>query len=375
MPHYITRDEYARDQDTQKEGYNAQFQSTHRAIEKVAGEVQVLRADVQVLQADVQVLRADVQVLQTKVQVLQTEVQELRTEFREFKTETERRFNVIDARLKNFNDRFDMMQEDFAELRSQNDHITSRFEEFRTESIQNTAMSRNSRLRNPILPIYQLPVLGPAKGIVYPDAKLFPKNADEFYRLRNPVTERQQRMLVYLASFYDIPYTHPSDTESQSAKDDDDDDDVVIKHPELTLELIEGILGLNEDNFIQFRERARLWVDEPNAPPIKRSNWTNQAHPFHDGAPASQRPRLELRPRSKDESMSKPDSSGSFEWGKDDVVGWRNHSTPSSQRYSMTGLRHVWREHTKMLENAKRSPDTEEKGSSTNPNTPRENAD
>ncbi|KAH7137898.1 hypothetical protein EDB81DRAFT_801656 [Dactylonectria macrodidyma] len=332
MPHYVTHDEYAQDQDSRKKATDAEFQSVHRAIDQVRVE--------------------------------------LKADFNAFKTETDRRFNMIDARFDNVNARFDWMKDEFAEIRTQNQRIKDQFEELRIETHRNTFSSLNARLRNPILPIYRLPTWNPAKGIVNPDPNLFPKHAKEFYGLRDPTTERQKRMLVYLASFYDIPHTHPSDTESQSS--DDEDGDIIIKHPELTLELIEMVLGLNEENFIEFqrkaRERALQGDDQPRPQPIKRSHFAN---PSHQGDRASQRPRLELRPGPKD-SVDEPDSSGSFQWGPDDVLGWGTRSTPSSQRPTLAGLNQKLREQKRSRDQAKGSSDTEERVSTTNPNTPRD---
>jgi len=111
---------------------------------------------------------------------------------------------------------------------------------------------RNNNLKNPTLLIRSVPIPGPGGGITEPNPKLFPRHADEFYSLRDASSEHSRRMLAYLAKFYDIG--------AQSAGSSGSDRAEVLLHidPKRAVELLEDILGLREEHFIVFRERARL---------------------------------------------------------------------------------------------------------------------
>ncbi|KAG7285837.1 hypothetical protein NEMBOFW57_008131 [Staphylotrichum longicolle] len=73
-------------------------------------------------------------------------------------------------------------------------------------------------------------------------------------------------MLAYLVSFYDIrvdAWTEDGDDENatQAAASD----------PERVIQVLEGILGLNEDNFERFRERAEQLANRTPLSPVKRT--------------------------------------------------------------------------------------------------------
>ncbi|KAK0631432.1 hypothetical protein B0T14DRAFT_3142 [Immersiella caudata] len=109
------------------------------------------------------------------------------------------------------------------------------------------AYQRNNALRNPTFPIHPLPASRPNGTLVYPDPALFPRHADEFYSIRNP-SDRSRQMLAYLAQFYGIYSQIPGSSGSERQGSSDVDD----------VELLGHFLGLQEERFIAFRERARL---------------------------------------------------------------------------------------------------------------------
>jgi hypothetical protein len=135
-------------------------------------------------------------------------------------------------------------------------------EELRADSIRASARFGNYMLRNPTLRITPLVAFVPGKGLVYPDMALFPRHANEFYALRHPTNERSRRMLDYFVAFYDVQL------------DDFGDDDVAeatASDSERAVELLEGILGLNEDNFVRFKERASKLYRRTPPSAIKRA--------------------------------------------------------------------------------------------------------
>ncbi|SPQ24489.1 54cb39ce-b1d3-4004-9478-6d6ec86be6d8 [Thermothielavioides terrestris] len=162
---------------------------------------------------------------------------------------------AIDAQLGRLKEKVDGIGARLKRLESQFDRVVF-------ENTRMAARFQNSTLKNPALPIAPLPALHPVRGIVHPDLSQFPRHAKEFYALRHPSNDRQRRMLSYLISFYDIRISAAENSDDEVGADPD----------ERAVEMLEAILGLNEDNFIRFRERARE-PGRPSAPPaIKRSS-------------------------------------------------------------------------------------------------------
>lgn len=143
---------------------------------------------------------------------------------------------------------------------------------------QKMAYIRNQNLRNPNLPIEPIISLRD-EGLVLPNPTRFPKHAKQFYALRKPDTPLRVRMLSYLVDFYDIQWQtwevsgaddHADDYENYTDEDENENAataakpsklslwDAVQTYPELAVNTLESILGLNEQNFINFRECAKL---------------------------------------------------------------------------------------------------------------------
>lgn len=75
--------------------------------------------------------------------------------------------------------------------------------EFKAETVQLQAFVRNNRLKNPTLPIHPVVRWDKEKGERI-EPKFFPRNAKEFYSLREPIMRPLQQLLLYLVAFYDI---------------------------------------------------------------------------------------------------------------------------------------------------------------------------
>ena len=221
----------------------------------------------------------------------------------------------------NFNTRFDRVDEF-------RDNFNTRFDHVELESKRTAARHRNSTLKNPVLPITPLPAYDPTRGIITPDPSLFPRHAKDFYALRDPTSDRHRRMLSYLVGFYDIQVSTP-----EGSGDEDEDEDEV--QPEdidgavevRAVEMLEGILGLEEDNFLRFRARAAELRSRYTPSTTKRSQPPAQ----EEGAEAARRARLDLRPRVPVEDKSY------YEEGTSQL-GWRvtTRSTVSSQQAIIT---------------------------------------
>jgi hypothetical protein len=213
-------------------------------------------------------------------------------------------FTMIHDEFKSFHEEFAVMHASIADTKKT---LEDKIDDVKLEVRRNSARFQNYMLRNPALRITPIPTFHPGIGIVDPNPTLFPRHAKEFYNLRNPTTRRLQRVLTYLVSFYDIQghETWGATEEHTSDEDEDEDDDIdvgilserkrqqreppplqmeeprapdgategsdskseqssapsieeaALEHPETAVDILEGILGLNYDNFARFLERAR----------------------------------------------------------------------------------------------------------------------
>ncbi|KZL67536.1 WAC domain-containing protein [Colletotrichum tofieldiae] len=226
------------------------------------------------------------------------------------------------------NAEFTSIHQSIRRLEAKTDRLESKTDRLEAEMRQLHAHSRNSALRNPTLPIRPVVVYHTERGILEPEPSHFPRNANEFYCLRDPPSDRHRSMLAYLAVFYDVQLRtaeHPSD-------EGNSDDEVFLDRPDLIVERLEGILGLHEHKFVKFRERARQLASRITPKPIKRSQIML---PDETSLPDSRRPRLELRPisaRDKPRYNGAPDSTSS-ENLTNARLEWGTRSTPSAQRH------------------------------------------
>ncbi|KAL4414809.1 hypothetical protein CABS03_02016 [Colletotrichum abscissum] len=187
----------------------------------------------------------------------------------------------------------DVKRELKADIKKLRDDVTVQMQYLEAEMSRSQAFTRNNALKNPTLPIRPVVVYRPGRGILEPDSKRFPRNANDFYSLRDPQTEWHRSTLAYLADFYDVQLRGASHfPKEESNSDDSDGDEIILEHPELVVEKLEDILGLNEDKIIKFKERALQTASRAPSKPIKRSqiSWP-EAGPI----PGPRRQKLELR--------------------------------------------------------------------------------
>jgi hypothetical protein len=108
-----------------------------------------------------------------------------------------------------------------------------------------------------ILEIQPIVVYRPGKGILEPNSLYFPRHAKHFYALRDPRTTRHFDTLAYLAKFYDVHLP----LSSEATSDESTDEEPTIPRPDLVVEILEQILGLDEERFSRFAERAKEHTD------------------------------------------------------------------------------------------------------------------
>ncbi|OHE90325.1 hypothetical protein CORC01_14374 [Colletotrichum orchidophilum] len=250
-------------------------------------------------------------------------------------------FLRISARQQSTTLPFAFVRESISRLETKTDRLEEKTNRLEAEMRQLHAYTRNNALKNPTLPIRPVVVYNPEQGIIEPKLTHFPRNANEFYSLRDPPPDRHRSMLAYLAVFYDVQLRTTDDSEGESSEDE-----VLLDRPDLIVEKLEGILGLNEDKFIKFRQRAREIGARPPSKPIKRSQVVLPATYF---PPDPRRPRLDLRSggaRAEQQANRDADSASS-EGLTNARIGWGSRSTPSSQRlrilYSPEELAHTAR--------------------------------
>lgn len=144
----------------------------------------------------------------------------------------------------------------FAKIDVQFANIDAQFKEVRIESQRMAARFHNSTLKNPAMRIVPVFILDSFGEIASPDSKNFPRNAKEFYSMRDNPNKRLTRMLHYLVGFDDVQLDHQELSHSDSEAIDDVSPGQRVDTTWVAVEMLESILGLNEENFIKFKERA-----------------------------------------------------------------------------------------------------------------------
>ncbi|OHE90484.1 hypothetical protein CORC01_14212 [Colletotrichum orchidophilum] len=249
--------------------------------------------------------------------------QELKNDIGLVKQELKKDIGSVKQELKEFKD----------DVKVQTQRLEAQNQRLEAQIRQSHAYMRNNALKNPSLPIRPVVVYRPEKGILEPELSQFPRNANEFYSLREPRTDRHRSMLAYLAVFYDVRLR----TADYPSEDDASDDETFLDRPDIVVEKLEDILGLNEDRFDKFRERARQLATQSPSKPIKRSQIFL---PDAKSIPSPRRQKLELRPTDAgDERLLIHDTGGrqsptsvSSEGLTNARLGWGTRSTPSSRR-------------------------------------------
>ena len=273
---------------------------------------------------------------------LNEEFRSIRDSINQFESEFKELKNDVNHRFNDMNHRFNELKDEVKESKA--------------EFMRHTSYMRNNSLRNPKYPIRPLSAIH-GRDIRNPDPSLFPRHAEEFYALRDPSTDHQRRMLAYLVSFYDIPHA-PHSTSSDS---DDDDSSIIIQDPEDAVDLLEHVLGLHEDKFKDFGQRAQEFANRPRPPPIKRSQLQPPEEVQH-----THRPKLDSEANLRHHGSERV-RTGAAPSGSDSVdnarLEWGTRSTPSSRRPTLNQLRQKSRD---LANNVRERSDA---GSTTNPNT------
>lgn len=300
MAQYVTRDEYVESRRVQDDLLRREFATIHQKTNDVDAKVDRVDAKVDRLAAKVDGLSAKVDRVDVKV-------------------------DRVDAKVDRVEAKFDKLTSDL-----------------RTDFDRLYGLLRNGRLRNPILPIYPVVRQDEATGsAIHPDPGLFPRNAREFYNLREPTTERRQKMLLYLTSFYDIHITANDSDLSEGEQDTDNSkrDEAILQEGERIVSDLEGILGLDELNFIMFEERAQKMGAQP-AGSKKRIRLISNNSESPPEQPLQKR-KLGIRLRDVDDSSTGSKSKPSLKSEQLERLEWRHgdRSTPSSQMVTINNLR------------------------------------
>ncbi|KAF5684392.1 WAC domain-containing protein [Fusarium denticulatum] len=279
-----------------------------------------IRSDLKTVNESLGGLRSDVDSNKNDFQEFRNSItKELQAVRREFRSDIDTNIKDIHALRNSVNKGFEAIRERDADLRNALDHefksvgdrfqdVNQRFDEMKSEFARIQAIGQNGRLSNPFLPIHALPIYLPNHGITYPEATHFPKNANEFYALKQPTSQRQTAMLAYLAMFYDVlNYKKHGD--------------IAIHDPEETLGYLENILGLEEERFIRFKARAHEMNQEAKAVPIKRSQIADVEHLF---------------PHKRQRSRHLSDPESHFTYRPEDKLGWRHKSLSNLTEAELT---------------------------------------
>ncbi|CAK7214515.1 hypothetical protein SCUCBS95973_002173 [Sporothrix curviconia] len=187
------------------------------------------------------------------------------------------------------------VREEFRSVRHEIVELRHEVRQTAAEQQRSAAKLRNQLLSNPTLPIEPIAIFDETRGVVQPDASQFPRHAKEFYTFQNP-TDRQRRKLEYLITFYDLVLPETMDASSSDENssgdskefDDDVNDNIFKNRDHLAVHMLEGILGLSEDNFLMFMERAQTRAAAQVAAPLLGKKRAKATLP--SGAPAATRP-------------------------------------------------------------------------------------
>ncbi|KAK3365006.1 hypothetical protein B0T24DRAFT_505746, partial [Lasiosphaeria ovina] len=163
------------------------------------------------------------------------------------------RFEGVEADIRELKADVHQLKADVKEIKVTIGEMQGTMGEMQVTMRQIEVRARNGKLKNPTARIRPIPIFAQGRGAQEPDPARFPKYADQFYGLRKPQKERDHLMLEYLSTFYDI---------QQEAADASESGENVPVDPERAVELLEEILGLDEDNFAEFRARAQRFADQ-----------------------------------------------------------------------------------------------------------------
>lgn len=267
-------------------------------------------------------LRLEFGTLHESIDGVKQELKQFKDEFTEFKDEVKQ----FKDEVKEFKDEVKEFKDEFKEFK---DEVNRRFDRIELESLRMGARFQNFILKNPYLMIKPVVAYHGDRGILEPDPNLFPRHAKEFYALRDPSTDRRRRVLAYLLSFYDVQLPPQHDSSENS---DDDSGDALMRDAPIAIEVLEGILGLSEDNFVKFRERAQELAT--HQPPTTVTG--KRSHATGGGEEVRSRPRQGVEPQQR-AAPGRPRTKSPSSFGVERIQ-WGNRSTPSSQQPTINNL-------------------------------------
>ncbi|KAK9420192.1 hypothetical protein SUNI508_06720 [Seiridium unicorne] len=268
---------------------------------------------------------------------------------RDIRRDVDKRFDIIDKRFDSIDKRFEGVDKRF-------ESFDYRLTELTVDVKRNEAISYNSRVRNPILPIRPIPIYDASKGLTYPTA--IPKNARMFFRLRSAFTERDRSLLLYLVKFYQLEgyrgwnskeaYETDSDSGEEDLVEEDlgADEDISLeeatkRYPRRAVETLSLLFGLDEDTFIEFEAKAALYSQRKAA--VKRTTDTAG----HSSLAQRPKKRVEYLPPPGGSSFlekygqpSPPNPPAAEDSEKSDPtrVGWRKYGEKTAQHPNGTEL-------------------------------------
>ncbi|KAF4945403.1 hypothetical protein FSARC_14429 [Fusarium sarcochroum] len=342
MPHYVQHSEYTRDQHQLQKSIEVELHQTERSLNTARDEIRAFEE-----RATVRLDSHDVHFKNIERRLDAHDVQ----------------FEKIDRRFDAHDVQFEKIDQRFNSLEGRLTTVESVLIETRADVQRILAQSQNGKIRNPLLPIHPVITFDPTKGILKPLTTLFPRNANEFYALRDPKTDQQRRMLEYLISFYDLTHTLLLQTDLDTSATDQDEP---TSSTDLVIECLEAILGLNENNIDEFRQKAREYSRQGSMA-SKRSVPTTT-----NDEPRTRKTKLDLRPRAstsafdrvrpvtlpvpeEEEKEQTPEMNLSDQSAK---LGWDTRSTPSSKKQMNNDIK-KYMEEQRLEKAARRKTGTE----------------
>lgn len=127
------------------------------------------------------------------------------------------------------------------------------------------------RLKEPYAPLAPLHIYIVNQGPVSPDPGLCPRDAQDLYALRRPVTSRQSHMLIYLAKFYGLVFLNPHFIGNDLS------DDGLLTCPSRLVELLEVHYCLDETKFLEHQEDIRRQERSVPTPQMGSSSSNNKS--------------------------------------------------------------------------------------------------
>lgn len=209
----------------------------------------------------------------------------LKREFSNVHTRIDELDDRVDARFNKVDARFDKIDALLQKMDARMDRMDTRMDEMSVDIKRSEALSVNARLRHPFFPIRPIPAYHHGSGLVFPDT--YPKDAKTFFSLREPSSDAQKRLLIYLVRFYDIQGYKNWTSNSNTSWDEDEVleadasssfdsnksvslEDATLRYPKKAVESLAIIFGLDEAYFTPVLDRAAIRARLDSVITVKR---------------------------------------------------------------------------------------------------------